>query len=668
MPDWITTDVFAEIAGLTRRGARKAAAASESDSAYLWRGVRLHVQRSRGWTGGGQAGVRLEVDFRSLPEALQETFKGRNRPVQLALPLRQDDAAAAERRERIAIIKPIVVHPAGSAERVAALKTVLATPVFRDGKHGRLPERTVRNWVLDFDRGGEAALQPKARKDKGTVRHFLTARWDKATACLPAAEREVIAERAKRDIRSLWAHGASYAGVRRLASEQLADATRTAGIDMAPADLARACELPKHVVEAGRASRRVHEKRTNVKKWDDERPRVRLTSSHLDPMQIVYGDVHHFDVYLTRTDGTVATPKGIAWLDAHNRRLRVDLVLCEPGTGIRNADLIQSFIRMTQDPRWGVPRHLYLDNGSEYRFATFLDDPLKLAGLGCEASDRASSIFRAQPYNASAKGILEGTFRILEQKVLAPLTGYIAGDRMKTRTGNLGKAPVPYNGTFEQFAERYKGLETYFNTDPQSGLLKGLSPNVAFGRAVEAGWKRTDIDADALRTAFSVRETRKVRKGGIEVGGEWLYCDELYGLNGQTVSIQRPKFLEWDGVPVFTGKGTFVGVAKFDGEYARDDADGAREAARRRKVAEVTIAQLAAEVDAVDVPARMVASAERQPVPPMPESAGEITLNDAAKRTGKLLKESKREREIRSNQSDQDALRARLAVHRKPRA
>ena len=102
----------------------------------------------------------------------------------------------------------------------------------------------------------------------------------------------------------------------------------------------------------------------------------------------------------------MATPKGIAWLDAGTRRVRIDLVLCEPGTAIRNADLIDSFIAMTQDPHWGMPAKLYLDNGSEYRFAEFLPDALKLAGLDCEGFDRGKPLIRATAYNAAAKGIL----------------------------------------------------------------------------------------------------------------------------------------------------------------------------------------------------------------------------------------------------------------------
>ncbi|QJP12373.1 hypothetical protein G3545_01055 [Starkeya sp. ORNL1] len=83
-------------------------------------------------------------------------------------------------------------------------------------------------------------------------------------------------------------------------------------------------------------------------------------------MQLVVGDVHHLDMVMLREDGSEAWPKAIAWLDQATNRIRLDLLLLGKGEGIRNADVIASFIRMTQDPAWGMPRGLYLDNESEY--------------------------------------------------------------------------------------------------------------------------------------------------------------------------------------------------------------------------------------------------------------------------------------------------------------
>jgi len=421
-----------------------------------------------------------------------------------------------------------------------------------------------------------------------------------------------------------------------------------------------ACELPKGVVEAGRSARRVHQYRTDIKAWDDQRPRVRLTSAGFAPMELVYGDVHHFDVYVTRSDGTLATPKGISWLDAGTRRVRIDLVLCEPNTAIRNSDVIDSFIAMTQDPCWGMPAKLYLDNGSEYGFAEFLPDALKLAGLDYEDFGRGRALIRATAYNAAAKGILEGAFRVIEQKILSPMTGYIGGDRMNSRRANLGKVPSPFNGSFDNFANDFVGLLNFYNTQRQTGELDDRSPEQVYAKAVAAGWQRTDVNDLALMMAFSEEATRTVRDGKITVGGEWFYCDELARHTGDRVCIRLPKYLCWPAVPVFTVKGELIGIARPDQVYSRLDPAGAAEAARRKGVARDAIRSEAADLNRIDVVAEMIASGRRQSAPPVPASKGTIELGGDRAEIGRRIMESPTERRDHDREEKQAKLRATL--------
>ena len=530
-----------------------------------------------------------------------------------------------------------------------------------DGRPFTPSLRDIQRKVGKATAGGLKGLMRKRRETKPESRLILTKRWDAATVGLDDAVRAEIARQARRRIRNLWAGGVCYGVVQRLAGEHLAELTCKAGIGASYEQLLPVCELPKHVVEAGRNARRVHQHRTDIKTWDDQRPRVRLTSAGLAPMQLVFGDVHHFDLYVSRTDGTLATPKGIAWLDAANRRVRIDLVLCEPGTGIRNVDLIESFMAMTQDPHWGMPAKLYLDNGSEYRFAEFTADALKLAGLDCEGFDRGKPLIRATAYNAAAKGILEGSFRLIEQSILAPLKGYIGGDRMKSRTANLGKAPEPFDGTFDDFAHEFAGLLTFYNGKRQSGDLGRRLPLEAYGQAVEAGWQRTDVDLMALMMAFSTEATRKVVDGKISVGGEQFYCDELARHTGSTVRVQLPKYLHWPAIPVLTMAGAPIGIAHPDPVYSRLDPAGAEEAARRKGVARAAIAAEAADLTPIDVKAEMIASGQRQPVPPVPASKGTIELASGMAETGRRLTESPQARRDREHEAKQAKLRAALA-------
>ena len=557
-------------------------------------------------------------------------------------------------------------NPKGSRERRASMEKLAG--VRTCGPHGVwfTPSlRDIERKVSKVEAHGLKGLMRKRRETKPESRLILTKRWDAATIGLDDALRAEIARKARQRIRDLWGGGAVYSVVQRLAGEHLAELTLRAGIGGTFAAIMPACELPKHLVEAGRSARRVHEYRTDRKAWDDKRTRMRLTSSGFAPMQLVFGDVHHFDVYVARQDGSLATPKGIAWLDAANRRVRIDLVLCEPGTAIRNADLIDSFIAMTQDPHWGMPAMLYLDNGSEYRFAEFLPDALKLAGLDCESFDRGKPLIRATPYNAAAKGILEGSFRTIEQLILSPLKGYIGGDRMNARSANLGQAPSPFDGTFDDFAHDFRGLLAFYNTKRQTGDLTGRSPEQAYAAAVEAGWQRTDFDPLALMTAFSIEAGRKVVDGKISVGGELFHCDELARHTGERVCVRLPKYHYWPAVPVLTAKGELIGIALPDRVYSRLDPAGAEEAARRKGVARAAIRAEAADLNPIDVKAEMIASGRRQPPTPIPPSAGTIELGSDRAEIGRRIMEGPSERRDRKREAAQAKLRA--AVERTER-
>ncbi|WP_162242031.1 Mu transposase C-terminal domain-containing protein [Methylobacterium sp. Leaf125] len=558
-------------------------------------------------------------------------------------------------------LRPILSLPKGSRERRAAISTRAGVEVCGPQSKWFAPSlRDIERKVKKAEDHGLKGLMRKRRETKPESRLILTKRWDAATAGLDDALRAEIAREVRQRIRDLWGGGAAYSVVQRLAGEYLADLTLKAGIGATFAEIMPACELPKGVVEAGRNARRVHQYRTDIKAWDDQRPRVRLTSAGLAPMELVFGDVHHFDVYVARPDGTLATPKGIAWLDAGTRRVRIDLVLCEPGTAIRNSDVIDSFIHMTQDPHWGMPAKLYLDNGSEYGFAEFLPDALKLAGLDCKDFGRGRALIRATAYNAAAKGILEGSFRVIEQTILSAVPGYIGGDRMNSRRANLGKAPSPFNGSFDDFAHDFVGLLAFYNTKRQTGDLAGRSPEQAYAQAVAAGWQRTDVDELALMTAFSMEARRTVQDGKIRIGGEWFYCDELARHTGDSVSVRLPKYLCWPAVPVFTTKGELIGIALPDPVYSRLDPAGASEAARRKGVARDAIRAEAADLNRIDVKAEMIASGRRQSAPPVPASKGTIELGRDRAEIGRRIMESPTERRDRDREEKQAKLKATL--------
>ena len=115
-----------------------------------------------------------------------------------------------------------------------------------------------------------------------------------------------------------------------------------------------------------------------------------------------------------------------------------------------------------------MPGALYLDKGSEYNWAGFVDDAMKLLGSRL-VFGRESNVVNAIPYNARAKEI-EGFFGRFERHYLANTPGWIRGDRMKSKTSNVGKAPTPFDGDFSRFSRLIEAQLTIYHSARKRGV------------------------------------------------------------------------------------------------------------------------------------------------------------------------------------------------------
>ena len=165
--------------------------------------------------------------------------------------------------------------------------------------------------------------------------------------------------------------------------------------------------------------------------------RVRRRLADL-PMDVVFADVHHVDIMAAPLADPVRV-KLIARLCAASHYMHVTPVLVNWRQSITQHDVARSLFDLTQSPLGGMPRTLTLDNGGEYgaleesaaRFAT-----LAQGGAGLR-------IIKASPYSPESKGGLEGAFGIFEKTFISALPGYIAGERLKSRTQSKGKPVDP---------------------------------------------------------------------------------------------------------------------------------------------------------------------------------------------------------------------------------
>ena len=670
--EWLTAAAFAAVAGITERAARKAL--SRAFDGRPWRGKALAVRKVP--SRGGARGWAYEVRADSVTGGSDNLPAVPAEP-ELAAPRPSPTGTVAAKR--LAIIGNALQHPPGSAERGRAVREAAG--------RANVYEQRIREWLAAHEAGGVAELKRKAREGRGQRKHTISAAWDSWAdeMKLDDATKARIAADLERHVRSLWA-ATTEVGARRialLASDKLAEFTEESGFEGNTRRLKTICKLSLRFVRRNSDYRAVAIYDQDAKQWHDKhRPRIRRTREGRPPMGTVYGDVHHQDVLLLRSDGSTFTAKLACFLDSATKRMFVHPVFPAKGEGVRQGHIIEAFIAMTQDPGWGMPEVLYLDNGKEYGCLDHVADALQLVsqmralddapGLDPAALQRARPIVKAMPYNPAAKPI-EPAFKVLERGFFSLLPGWIGGDRMAKKTANVGREPIPYpRGAAAFLADLQKCMDAYHAT-PQTGQLNGRTPNEAFNEAVDAGWQRMDISRGALLAAFGRDAFRTVQQGGFSYGGRIYTHAAIQAMPaGTRLHLSIPPFRDPPAIPVMDESGSLRCMAAVEGKYDELDTEGARESGRRHAAARAGVAKLRADTDPVDVLGAEAARAAREKPAAIPESAGIIRLSEGMEAIGRAMESTPAERRAAEDEdeeiSEEEARELRASFLRKVRA
>ncbi|TWD57478.1 hypothetical protein FB480_101219 [Agrobacterium vitis] len=647
MSTWLSTSIFSELAGISDQRGRRALGRALQDKP--WNGFFLTVREVPGV--GGKAGTQYEVLLPTLPRAMQDRYYATYEPLEKQR--RTDEKANRVRDFRYSLIRPLLAIPRNERGRGQIVKDIIGrehlTP---DGEFITITEVTLYKWLRDYEKGGIAALSRKTDKRKGTKIALIGYRWDREVD-LPHDVKVRIANDLRDYVRGLHKNRESRGNIIAKASRDLLRWTKEAGFDASP----EVCRLSEVFVRNERRFRKAGEFKKDRKAYEDKRPRIRRASGLLDVMEIVVGDVHHLDFILTRVPGFAPYPKAVSWLDMATNRIWMDIYMLPERQGIRNEHVIDSFIRMCT--AWGGPKHLYLDNGSEYNWADFIGDAMKLIredGLyGLERIDRYdrnSGIIRAKAYNAPAKTI-EGVFGRLETHHFQTLPGWIGGDRTKKPTANLGKLPEPFPGTFDDFKEAISAAIKLYHFRDQTrdqGNLKG-SPMGLYQRAIDAGWTKTEIDPDAWAVAFSEDKVKKVTQGTISHNGLWA-SRELQAYAGDRIIAMIPKYSSWNRIPLKDENGKLLGFAERDTAYHPLDIEGAIEGKAREKASNAgmrLLDKMAPNIDPLLDNARHAAMLSPDPLAPV---GATITASPQAKEIAAGLLESASSRFNRQIEAD----------------
>jgi len=612
--------------------------------------------------------MRYEVRLDSLPADLQQAWKALQNPIERRSS--HGERATREREFWYHLISPVLGLEKHSRERGAALAEIAARQHFGpNGKPITVSVRSLQRKIDAYEAFGLVGLSREGRADAGQKRVILSRSWDRLVD-FDDATRERLAEELRQYVRGLIKGGEVPSVVSLLAQDHLAQLTRKAGWTGTDDALTKACRIPANLIEAERPFANVYRFNRDRKAHEDNKPRIQRTAAGLRPMEIVFGDVHPLDVVLRREDGSTAHPRAIAWLDFATNRLWLDVVLFAPGKGVTIAHVIQSFINMVT--AWGAPEHLYLDNGGEYNWAEFIDDALKLIQLGnsCAKLDvapwdrRASNIVRARAYNASAKPI-ENSFK-QQERLWRVIPGWIGGDRMKSKSANVGRPPEPFPGSFEDFKVVIGSTLELYHRKPQvrRGFSDKVSPNQVLAEAAAGGWRPTMIDADALHVAFSAPKELTVRQGRIQFDNRLWTCDELMHFQGRKVTALLPKWDDWSCLPIMANGETWF--ARPDRHFDALDPAGAKEASRRSNLAKSAVRQLDRSTPDVDPLTERAAFLSGQPELPAATIAGVVTYSERASEIAARLRETPQERrdrefeEQRRRNRERDEISARM--------
>lgn len=664
---WVSCARFSEIAAISCRKARQALARALDGKPWNGHHLDVRVVPSR----GGASGVAYEVAVASLPPDIAAKLAPAAPP---AVP-----HLATGTGWRMHLVRSIqAAGPPGSEARAAQMRAVAARAVFPHGKRAGEPvaERTLRDWVAAAEDGQVLRIAgTKPRADRGASRVIAWREWDRAMreAGVSEARQREIAAQLDAEVRGLWAAGeVSAANIQFSMTARCEDIAEAAGVRLPKAEMDTLCRMPLHFAgqKDRRRARMAHKRRTDAAGWHaDHVPRVRRHREGLRPMDLVAVDVRHSDIVYRRPDGSLATPKVIAFLDLATNRLFARAFLLPKGEMIRREHVLTTLRELAADPAWGLWRGLYLDNGGEFKLGGALDDLTHLVDLvrrihGGEAADACGNI-KSRPYNPQSK-VIEGIFSAFTRSIEPIYPGFIGGNRMAKKTQNQGQAPVPMPGDEAAIIGRFAEMVRFYNAKPQQkGHIKGRSPDAAFGAFVEGGWRAIVLDPREFALAFGPDEWRMVQPGGeLHIRNRVLTHPGLVAMVGEKVRVRLP-VLAPDCAVVLSDKDEPVLVAEAAEAIAIRDLAGARQHGRHRRAASGAAADAAAGAARADARAARAASVARLPPPepaaPMATAMVHPVLREAAEAAPAAPLPARRVADRRRAQAEQEAAQRAVA-------
>lgn len=261
-----------------------------------------------------------------------------------------------------------------------------------------------------------------------------------------------------------------------------------------------------------------------------------------------FGDHTEFDVFVVDENGNLIRPWLTAWYDIGSGMLSGWCLSAKPNT----ETILEAFARgvavKRNNPMWGVPSHLYIDNGKDYRGHRMEGGRTVDYDLGTINSALTDlgllkllhiEVHHAQPYHGWVKPV-ERWFRTIEERYCRELPGYCGGDP-KQRTENFDRQLKALQArgellTLDEFADIFMNdiLPAYAN-HPHEGY-GGKTPAQRYAEIPKA--RSEVIGWNTLAAIKMESERRKVGPTGIKYDKKLFWHEELRHITNQWVTIR----------------------------------------------------------------------------------------------------------------------------------
>lgn len=527
------------------------------------RNVRLMAKRE-GWEGQGRLGSKaVEYSLAMLPAEAQAALLARlvsdeapqAAPIEAQEIVLRDTVSASrltDDQRNVMTARLVFVREIERMSQAVSQQRAIMTLVglARDGKltpylaarierandrktsDRTLSERTLKRWLSDFRKHGEAALAPARRKsDQGVpvwAGDFLLC-YQRPTK--PAVER-AFAEFSKK----YQGDRPSIHQVRRFLDK-----------------------LSPEARERGRYSPQ------ELKAF---KPFRRRTTKNLLPGDVYTADGHKFDAeVINPRTGKPFRPEVTTTLDVRTRRVLGVSV----GETENSIDVMHSLRDAIE--RGGMFALFYVDNGSG-----FANDAVR------EVVDRlGGTMTHALPYNSQARGLIERAHQTIWVATAKKLPSYIGADMDKhagTKVHRISRQQLRDHGStrliptltefmdvasveIEDYNNRpHRGLEKM--RDPQTGRMRHMSPNEAWEAARANGWEPILAPPELVGDLMRPQVVRRTHRGEIEWDGNCYFLNELRHIHGEEVRIAYDVH-DARRIWVRTMEGELIGEAMLDG-------------------------------------------------------------------------------------------------------